>query len=152
VENFDRWHARRISYCKEIYIYSMKNCQCEMKKMNRRGVQWNPVKKILRIPRKFYFLSGKFLKRIILMKWEKFDALFILTCYVGNFLNWVFLKWVSLYLISNLALQRKLHNKWLFLAEWDDVVGWCWRYRGGGILTYEGKSFFVLMNYGCIAN
>jgi hypothetical protein len=35
-------------------------------------VQGNPVKKILKIPRKSYFLSGKFLKRVILMKWENF--------------------------------------------------------------------------------
>jgi hypothetical protein len=37
-------------------------------------LQWNPVKKILKIPRKSYFLSGKFLKRVILMKWENFGA------------------------------------------------------------------------------
>jgi hypothetical protein len=45
-------------------------------------VQWNPVKKILKIPRKSYFLSGKFLKRVILMKWENFSA----------FLSWL-LRW-----------------------------------------------------------
>jgi hypothetical protein len=37
-------------------------------------VQRNPVKKILKIPRKSYFLSGKVLKRVILMKWENFGA------------------------------------------------------------------------------
>jgi hypothetical protein len=36
-------------------------------------IQRNPVK-ILKIPRKSSFLSGKFLKRVILMKWENFDA------------------------------------------------------------------------------
>jgi hypothetical protein len=42
-------------------------------------IQWNPVKNILKIPRKSYFLSGKFLKRVILMKWENF----------GAFLSWL---------------------------------------------------------------
>jgi hypothetical protein len=37
-------------------------------------IQWNPVKKILKIPRKSYFSSGKFLKRVILMKHENFGA------------------------------------------------------------------------------
>jgi hypothetical protein len=41
--------------------------------------QWNPVKKILKIPRKSYFLSGKLLKSVILMKWENF----------GAFLSWL---------------------------------------------------------------
>jgi hypothetical protein len=42
-------------------------------------IQWNPVKKILKIPKKSYFLSRKFLKRVILMKWENF----------GAFLSWL---------------------------------------------------------------
>jgi hypothetical protein len=42
-------------------------------------VQWNPVKKVLKIPRKSYVLRGRFLKRVILMKWENF----------GAFLSWL---------------------------------------------------------------
>jgi hypothetical protein len=44
-------------------------------------IWWNPVKKILKIPRSF-FLSGKFLKRVgpvMLIKWENF----------GAFLSWL---------------------------------------------------------------
>jgi hypothetical protein len=48
-------------------------------------IQWNAVTKILRTPRKSYFLSGKFLKRVILMKWENF----------GAFLSWLLRREVS---------------------------------------------------------
>jgi hypothetical protein len=37
------------------------------------------------------------------MKWENFGAFFILTSLVGNILNWVFLKRVSLYLKQNIV-------------------------------------------------
>jgi hypothetical protein len=42
--------------------------------LNGWQIQWNPVKKILKIPRKSYCLSSKFLKRVILVKWENFCA------------------------------------------------------------------------------
>jgi hypothetical protein len=37
-------------------------------------LQRNPVMKILKIPKKSYFVSRKFLRRVILMKWENFGA------------------------------------------------------------------------------
>jgi hypothetical protein len=42
--------------------------------LGHRKLQSNPVRKILKIPRKSYFLSRKFLKRVTLMKWENFGA------------------------------------------------------------------------------
>jgi hypothetical protein len=30
-------------------------------------------------------------------------------------------------LVSDLGMQRKLLHKQMFVAEWDDAGGWCWR-------------------------
>jgi hypothetical protein len=62
------------------------------------NIQWNPVKKILKIPRKSYFLSVKFLKRVILMKWENF----------GAFLSWF--------------LRREIFLTGYFLSEFHCVL------------------------------
>jgi hypothetical protein len=60
-------------------------------------IQWNPVKKILKIPRKSYFLSGKFLTRVILTKWENFGAFLSWLLRREIFLTGGFFKQVSLY-------------------------------------------------------
>jgi hypothetical protein len=74
-------------------------------------IQWNPVTKILKILRKSYFLSGKFLKRVILMKWENFDA----------FLSW--------FLRQEIFLTRGLLSEfhWNFFKS-ARLKNWqCWR-------------------------
>jgi hypothetical protein len=55
------------------------------------NIQRKPVKKILKIPRKSYFLSRKFLKRVILMKWENFGAFLSLLLRQEIFLTGFFL-------------------------------------------------------------
>jgi hypothetical protein len=83
-------------------------------------VQWNPVKQILKIPRKSYFLSGKFLKRVILMKRENF----------GAFLSWL--------------VRREIFLTGFFLSEFHCV---CLMFRGMFMFIFIANCVFSVQQF-----
>jgi hypothetical protein len=77
-------------------------------------IQWNAVKKILKIPRKSLakILSEKFLKRVILMKWENF----------GAFLSWL-VRWeifLTGFFLSEFHCNAM--TSYLFLDQFNDAL------------------------------